>query len=177
MKRTLWLVRTALCLALLIALQFLTRSLGQLVTGSCVNFVLAMASLTGGVWCGLVVAALSPFFAYALGIGPAFLQLVPCVALGNVVYALAFALLLRSLLAKRRWLAALPGLALAAAVKFAVLWLVLVRIVAPLIVPAAKLSVVTAAFTWPQLLTAAVGGAVACAVWPVIDKALRAPRS
>ena len=48
MKKTVWIARTAVCLALLIAIQFLTKSLGQLVTGSCVNLVLAIAALIGG---------------------------------------------------------------------------------------------------------------------------------
>ena len=50
MKKTIWIVRTAVCLALLLVLQVATKSLGQFVTGSCVNLVLAMAALTGGVW-------------------------------------------------------------------------------------------------------------------------------
>lgn len=87
MKKTVWIARTAVCLALLIAIQFLTKSLGQLVTGSCVNLVLAIAALIGGVWSGVTVAVISPFCAYLLGIGPAFLPLVPCVSLGNAVYA------------------------------------------------------------------------------------------
>ena len=69
MKKTIWIVRTAVCLALLLVLQVATKSLGQFVTGSCVNLVLAMAALTGGVWSGVIVAVISPFCAYALGIG------------------------------------------------------------------------------------------------------------
>ena len=58
MKKTVWIARTAVCLALLIAIQFLTKSLGQLVTGSCVNLVLAIAALIGGVWSGVTVAGI-----------------------------------------------------------------------------------------------------------------------
>lgn len=100
-EKTVWIARTAVCLALLIAIQFLTKSLGQLVTGSCVNLVLAIAALIGGVWSGVTVAAISPFCAYLLGIGPAFLPLVPCVSLGNAVYAVLFALLVGGFLQKR----------------------------------------------------------------------------
>lgn len=92
MKKTVWIVRTAICLALLIAVQFFTRSFGQLATGSCVNLVLAVSALIGGVWSGITVAVISPFCAYLLGIGPAFLPMVPCVSLGNAVYALLFGL-------------------------------------------------------------------------------------
>lgn len=171
MKKTVWIVRTAVCLALLLVLQLATKSLGQFVTGSCVNLVLAMAALIGGVWSGVIVAAVSPFCAYALGIGPAFFPLVPCVALGNAVYAVLFALLVGKFLTAQR-LAAWGGMVLAAAAKFLTLYLVLAKLVAPMIVPAAKLSTVTAAFTWPQLVTALIGGTLACLLTPVVQKAL-----
>ena len=163
MKKTTWIVRTAVCLALLLVLQVATKSLGQFVTGSCVNLVLAMAALSGGLWSGVAVAVLSPFCAYALGIGPAFLQLVPCIALGNAVYAVLFALLVG------KWLTAKP---LAAVCKLAALYVVLVKLVAPMIVPAAKLTAVTAAFTWPQLVTALIGGVLACLIAPPVRRAL-----
>ena len=67
MKKTAWIARTAICLALLLCLQFVTKSLGQFVTGSCVNLVIAMAALIGGLWSGLTVAIVSPFCAYLLG--------------------------------------------------------------------------------------------------------------
>ena len=167
MKKTVWIARTAVCLALLIAIQFLTKSLGQLVTGSCVNLV-----LVGGVWSGVTVAVISPFCAYLLGIGPAFLPLVPCVSLGNAVYAVLFALLVGGFLQKKKLPAAYGSMVLAAAAKFAALYLVLVRLVAPAVIPAAKLSTVTAAFTWPQLLTAVIGGVLACLIAPVLCRAL-----
>ena len=43
-QKTLWITQTAALLALLIILQLATRSAGQLVTGSCVNAVLALAA-------------------------------------------------------------------------------------------------------------------------------------
>ena len=153
-------------------MQFFTRSFGQLVTGSCVNLVLAIASLIGGVWSGVTVAILSPFCAYLLGIGPAFLPMVPCVSLGNAVYAVLFGLLVGKFLQKKKLPAAYGSMVLAAAAKFLTLYVVLVRLVAPAVVPAAKLSTVTASFTWPQLLTALIGGVLACLIAPVLCRAL-----
>lgn len=177
MKKTMWIAQTAVCLALLIAVQFFTRSFGQLVTGSCVNLVLAIASLIGGVWAGVTVAVFSPFCAYLLGIGPAFLPMVPCVSLGNAVYTVLFGLLVGRFLQKKKLPAAYGSMVLAAAAKFVTLYLVLVRLVAPAVVPAAKLSTVTASFTWPQLLTALVGGVLACLIAPILHKSLRMPCS
>ena len=119
MKKTVWIARTAVCLALLIAIQFLTKSLGQLVTGSCVNLVLAIAALIGGVWSGVTVAVISPFCAYLLGIGPAFLPMVPCVSLGNAVYALLFGLFVGKYLKEKKPAAAYVSMALAAAASLA----------------------------------------------------------
>jgi len=47
MKKTIWIVRTAVCLALLLVLQVATKSLGQFVTGSCVNLVLRSPAGSG----------------------------------------------------------------------------------------------------------------------------------
>ena len=177
MKKTTWIARTALCLALLICLQFVTKSMGQFVTGSCVNLVLAMAAILGGVWSGVVVAAVSPFCAYLLGIGPAFFQLVPCVALGNAVYALIFGLLVCKAIKAKKFLPSVLMMVLAAAAKFLTLYIVLVKLVAPTVVPAAKLPVVTASFTWPQLVTACIGGLLACLIGPVVYQALSSKKS
>ena len=55
-KKTLWITETAVMIALLVALQWATKPLGQFVTGSCVNLVLGVSALVGGLWCGLTVA-------------------------------------------------------------------------------------------------------------------------
>ena len=91
---------------------------------------------------------------------------------GNAVYAVLFGLLVGKCLQKKQTIGAFGCMALAALAKFAVLYAVLVRLVAPVIVPAAKLSAVTASFTWPQLVTAAIGGVLACLIAPVLRRAL-----
>lgn len=173
MTKTQWITRTAICLALLVCLQLVTKSFGQFVTGSCVNLVLAVSALIVGMSGGIVVAAVSPFLAKLVGIGPAFWQLVPCVAAGNVAFVVLVSLLLPRL-ARRAKLLSFAGVAAAAVGKFLVLWLLLVKLVAPLVVPAAKLSTVTAAFTWPQLVTAAIGGCLATVVWLALRRVVPA---
>ncbi|MFR5382169.1 MAG: hypothetical protein ACLTGM_08275 [Oscillospiraceae bacterium] len=170
MKKTVWIARTAVCLALLIAIQFLTKSLGQLVTGSCVNLVLAIAALIGGVWSGVTVAVISPFCAYLLGIGPAFCRWCRAFRWATPSTPSCLPLLVGGFL--QRSCPPHGSMVLAAAAKFAALYLVLVRLVAPAVIPAAKLSTVTAAFTWPQLLTAVIGGVLACLIAPVLCRAL-----
>ena len=69
-KKLLWITETAVMLALLIALQALTKPMGQLVTGSFVNAVLAVTVLVAGLSSGITVAVISPVLAYLLGIAP-----------------------------------------------------------------------------------------------------------
>ena len=86
-KKTLWITQTALMLALLLALQWATKPLGQLVTGSCVNGILAVTVLFAGMVSGITVAVLSPLFAFFLGIAPN-LVTVPVIMVGNTVYVI-----------------------------------------------------------------------------------------
>lgn len=171
-KRVLWITETGVLLALLIVLQAATRSAGQYVTGSCVNAVLALAVLTAGLWSGVTVAVLSPFFAFLLGIGPQLLPIVPAIAAGNAV----FVLLLWALAGRREapvWRQALAWPASAGG-KFAALYLLVVRLlcsVLPLKPP--QIDVFTAMFSWPQLVTALIGGGLALLIAPLLRRALR----
>ena len=59
-KKILWITETAVMLALLVTLQAVTKPLGQLVTGSCVNTVLAITVLLVGLHSGITIALMSP---------------------------------------------------------------------------------------------------------------------
>ena len=163
---------TAAMTALLIALQAVTRSAGQYVTGSCVNAVLALTVLLAGLWSGVVVAALSPFFAFLLGIGPQLPQIVPAIAVGNLVFVVVlWALIRRKGAPPMRqvpaWLAAALG-------KFAALYLIVVQLlcrVLPLKQP--QIDTFTVMFSYPQLVTALIGGGLALVLVPVLRKALK----
>ena len=116
-KKLRWITETAVMLALLVALQALTKPLGQLVTGSCVNAVLAVTVLLAGLSSGIAVALLSPLCAFLLGIAPNFVTVLP-IMLANVCYVA----LLRVLAGTGRPLWRQPvAMAVAAGVKFAVI--------------------------------------------------------
>ena len=173
-----WITRTAVLIALLIALQWVTAGtsafVGQYITGSCVNAVLAVAALTSGLLSGIVVALLSPFCAFLLGIGPKLIQIVPMIALGNVVFVTC----LYFLAGKKKpaiWKQGI-GLVIAAAAKFATLYLGVVKVLIPLLGDSLKpqqVKTFTAMFSYPQLITALIGGCVALAITPVIRKAIK----
>lgn len=161
------LTRTAILIALLIALQAATRPLGnQLVTGSCVNLVLAVAAMLCGVLSGVIVAIVSPFFAYFLGISPQ-IWLAPAIACGNAVFVVLIALLSKKLSFRAGGAVSVVA---AAVCKFVTLYLVVVKLLIPMGNLPAK---VAAQFSTPQLITALIGGFLALAIVPTIKKALK----
>lgn len=168
--------RTAVLVALLVVLQWATSYTqpfaGQYITGSCVNAVLAVAAVLCGLTGGAVVAVLSPFCAFLLGIGPQLLQIVPAIALGNLVYVVVL-----SLLRKRRPLwQQIVWLTSAAAAKFAALYLAVVQVLIPVMgpqLPAKQAATFTVMFSWPQLITALAGGTLALLLLPVLRKAIK----
>jgi len=169
----------ALMLALLMTLQALTKPLGQLVTGSCVNAVLAVTALASGLPGAIAVGLLSPILAYLLGIAPQILT-VPVIMVGNTLYVTLLWVIARR---DSRWqLRQLAGWLAAAVTKFAALyagvaWLLCgvlsEKLLAAGLLKPPMLKTLPATFSWPQLITALIGGAVALAIVPVLRKALR----
>ena len=172
--------RTGLCIALVVVLQFLSSmALGslpplakQLVTGSLVNLMLAVSVVFIGMWPGVAVGILSSIVATLLGIGPVFPIITPFIALSNAIYVVILAFFFRkdgaSLVNK------LVGLALAAAVKCAFLWVSVPWVLTT--IPEAKppqIAAMTLMFSWPQGITAVIGGLVCLALAPVLKKAIK----
>ncbi len=178
-KKLRWIAETAIMLALLVTLQALTKPAGQLVTGSCVNAVLAVSVLVGGLLSGLTIAIVSPILAFLLGIAPQILT-VPAIMVGNSVYVLLLFLLAdksgKNLLRQGgAWI-------VAAASKFVVLYLIVSKLICGVMAQSLldlgtlkppMLKVLPATFSWPQLFTALIGGAVALIIVPAIRKALK----
>ena len=166
------LTETALMLALLITLQWLTKPAGQLVTGSCVNAVLGVTVLVSGLTGGITVAVLSPILAYLVGIAPQILT-VPAIMVGNVVFvALLYVLKTKPVVA---WL-------VAATAKFAALYAIVVWLICGVFsqgllasgaLKPPMLTALPATFSYPQLITALIGGGIALLIVPTIRKALK----
>lgn len=178
-KKIRWITETAIMLALLVTLQALTKPMGQLVTGSFVNGVLAVTALVAGLSSGITVAIVSPVLAYLLGIAPQILT-VPAIMVGNTV----FVILLYFIAGKDNRNIARQVIAWisAAVAKFAVLYAIVVWVICGLLsesllssgmLKAPMLKALPATFSWPQLFTALIGGAAALLIVPVLRKALR----
>lgn len=181
-KRIRTITETAVMIALLVSLQALTKPLGQIVTGSCVNTILAVSALIAGPYAGIAVALVSPVLAFLLGIAPQVLT-VPAIMVGNTVFVLALHYLTRLGEGKLPQVAAsLIAWVTAAVSKFLVLYGIVKGLVCGLLAPTLleggllkkpMLEVLPATFGWPQLVTALIGGGLALSIVPVLRKALK----
>lgn len=173
-----WITETALMLALLVVLQWLTKPVGQILTGSCVNAVLAVTVLLCGMSSGITVALVSPVLAYLFGIAPQILT-VPVIMLGNTAYAL---MLKKAGADKGQLWNSVAALLAAALCKFALLY-VLVKygicgilsqgLLEQGLLKQPMLTALPATFGAMQLVTALIGGTVALLIVPVLKKALK----
>lgn len=178
-KNIRWITETAIMLALLVALQALTKGFGQFVTGSCVNAILAITALVGGLASGITVALISPVLAFLLGIAPQILT-VPAIMVGNTVYVVLLYLLVGK--DAKNLVRRIVAWVVAAAAKFAALYAIVVWLICGALAPSLMaagtlkepmLQALPATFSWPQLVTALIGGAVALLIVPVLRKALK----
>lgn len=179
-KKVLWITETALMLALLVALQWATSGLNnQFITGSCVNLVLAATVLLVGLSSGLTVALVSPVMAFLLNIAPQIVT-VPAIMVGNALFVVLlhfFADREGKNIARQA-----AALVLSAVAKFAALYLIVVKLIcgpmsqsllASGTLKQPMIAALTVKFSWPQLITALIGGAIALAIYPLLKKALK----
>ena len=174
-KKIRFITETGVLLSLLLDLQALSKPMGQLVTGSFVNTLLAVAVLTAGLPSGLTIALISPVAAYLLGIAPQILT-VPAIMVGNSAFVLCL-----HFLCKGTTLRQIAGWLTAAVSKFLVLYGIVGGLICGVLseellasgaLKPPMLTALPAMFSWPQLVTALIGGAVALLMVPVLRKAL-----
>ncbi|MCL2107756.1 MAG: hypothetical protein FWH20_00225 [Oscillospiraceae bacterium] len=183
-NKILLIARTGVLIALLVALQWGTGSLtaaapppfNTLVTGSVVNLILIVSVMTGGLACGAAVAVLSPVMAFMLPIpvGPQFPFIIPFVCLGNLTLV-ALWHVIGNKAAKKVITAHITALIAGALGKFAVLYVGVVLVAIPFLLDLTpqQATMITTMFSYPQIITAAIGGAIAIAILPVLKKATR----
>lgn len=178
-RKVRWVVETGVLLAVLVALQAATKPLGQIVTGSCVNMVLALGAMLCGLGSGAVVALVSPVLAFLLGIA-ANVVTVPAIMAGNLVYVAVFSL--PGLLKKDMPAFRIAGWLAGSVAKFALLYVTVAKILcgvaaAPLLASGVlkekMLTALPAVFGVMQLITALIGGGVALAVYYPLSRAIR----
>ncbi|NLW02053.1 MAG: ECF transporter S component [Clostridiaceae bacterium] len=163
-----FITRTAILLALTIVFQSIGRAIplgqfNQFITGSLVNACLVIAAAATGIWGGAAVALLAPFGAILTGAAVP-LPFAPVIAIGNFILVLMFVLIKKN---------HILGIGAGAVLKFGFLFIGVNIFVKLMGIPAQKAAAMIAAFSWPQLVTAAVGGAVALLVIRALRIAVR----
>jgi hypothetical protein len=174
-QKILWITRTAVFIALLIASQAATAPLGNtLITGSIVNLLLIVSGMTGGLASGLSVACVSAVIAKLLGVGPLLWGIVPFQIAGNATLVLLWHFIGNRSIGGKRYVAYIAALVAAAVAKFLVLYIGVVHIAIPVFLglPAPQAAVISHMFSIPQLITASIGGAVAAIILPRLTQAI-----
>ncbi len=153
MKKTVWLTRSAMLLAIALIIQ--SMHLISYITGPIINAILILAVIFVGPLSGVLIGCITPFVAFLTGILPAVaVPLIPVIMIANITLVLVF-------WGFNRWNAYVAWL-VAAAAKFAVFYLAVnfvleifgIKLPGPLL----------AAFQLPQLFTALIGGFAAIIV-------------
>jgi hypothetical protein len=149
------LTKAAVLLAIAIVLQLV--KMGQYVTGTGINTVLITAVGVCGLPWATAIGIMTPMLAVLLGVQPPpTIVLVPFIIAGNVIYVVLFKIL-------RRYNDYI-GIIGAALIKFVLLYTAANIIVAKLPVP------IKLAFSFPQLITAAAGGAIALVILKTVGR-------
>ncbi len=175
-KRVLWITQTGVLVALLIVSQAVTSGLSTLVTGSIVNLILIVGVMVCGLPTGVCVAALSPIFAKFFGIGPLW-ALVPFIMLGNLMIVVVWHVVGNmdmSKISDKQVVKHIIACVCGAVFKFLTLFILITKFAVPVLLQLEEpqASVISAAFSVPQLITALIGGGLAIMVIPVLRKAL-----
>jgi hypothetical protein len=163
-----FMTRTALMLALVIAIQMTGRLLpnSNLIVGPLVNACLLISTALAGVWSGVVIAIASPFTSLINNHAPvaaALLPFAPFVAAGNAIFVLSFYLLRKK--------SAVIGIGLGAVLKFGFLYAA-INIFLQLFSFPKFAKVLLVLFGPTQLITALVGGVIALAAMKALKNSI-----
>ena len=173
-KAVYFISRTAMGIALVILAQLIGKmlpagaviagpfSVTQLVTGSLVNCVLFVFTAQVGILSGVCIGILSSVLASIIGIGPAVIAVVPLVAAGNCIIAIVYGLIGKH--------SRIGGTAAAAVLKCAFLWLTVPALLHAIGAPEKQTAALSIMFSWPQGITALIGGALALVIVPRLKK-------
>ena len=148
---------TKAAVLLAIAIVFQLTKMGQYVTGIGINTVLITAVGVCGLPWAAAIGIITPMLAVLLGVQPpATIVLVPFIMAGNIVYVSLFRIL-------RRY-SDYIGIIAAALAKFILLYAAANIIVSKLPAP------IKLAFSFPQLITATAGGAIALIILKIVSR-------
>ena len=172
--KTSHLTLTALLLSLCIANQFL-KNASVYLTGSIVNCILILAAVFCGLWGAATLSLITPLTSWLITGSPlmsAIPLIVPCVMIGNIIFAVSVRVSVHKKLCIRNLLlGALFGAILKAAFMGGTISLLLLPLLGPSTgLPAPALAAARVTFSITQLITALIGGALAVLIVPTLKR-------
>ena len=197
-ERARWIAQTGIFLALLVVAQIATRPFGnQILTGSLNNMLFILAVMLLGLSSATVLAVVSPVLGTVMGVGPLW-PFIPVIIAGNIALIVLWHFIRakgngcvrakqKGAIHDHKWKVhehkgtvraihhrCITALIVAAIVKFLILYFGIVRFIVPLVLglEEPQASVVSAAFSWPQIITASIGGVLALLLSPALSKTL-----
>ena len=164
-KQIRWLTKTALLIACTVVVQSLSKLIplgpyGNFITGSLVNMCLLISASMVGLSSGAIVGIITPFIALLTGTAIPII-FVPFVAIGNFILVLSF-----HFLKKHNVIHVLVP----AAIKSVFLYAAINLMLSAMQLPPEKATAMLYLFSWPQLITAIIGGAMAVFVASRVNK-------
>jgi len=181
-KHILWITQTAVFIALLVCVQVFAGPLGQFVVGSAVNFILVAACILLGLSSAIIVGTFSPVIAFWITGRPIFPVIIPFVMVGNVILVVAvYFIFVKSYVDLNMGAYIRMGAAIIVGsfLKFLVLWIGVVHVALPFLVPGIlppQVTALSAMFSWPQLVTALIGSTLAMIAMPNLMRGLKLSR-
>ncbi|MDK2856601.1 MAG: hypothetical protein PWQ86_1814 [Bacillota bacterium] len=154
--------RTAVLLGVTLVFQMLRQIIPMpqpvsvFVVGSLVNAALVVAAGVVGIGGGVIISVVAPVVAFLQGHLPPVPPMIPIVAAGNAAIVVGFALFRK----KNPYL----GVAVGAVVKAAFLYLAVRLLFTLITLKPPIIKALSFSFSWPQLVTALIGGVLAVEV-------------
>ncbi len=168
-NKTRFLARTALLLAIAIAFQIFGKFIpyNNFIVGPVVNAVLLVATAAAGLWSGIAISVIAPLvsaFTNKAAIAPLIIGFSPFIIIGNIIIVLCF-----HFLRKKN---AVLGVAAGSVLKFGFLYGAISVFTSLVEMKPPVAATLTNLFSWPQLITALVGGAIAIVILKLAGKSL-----
>ena len=187
-KGALTITQTGMMLALIIISQYIGSlitapiqgfiPIGQLIAGSLVNMILILSAYIVGLIPGIMIGIFSSILAQLLGISkiPA---MMPVIAFGNVLIVAVVWVFFKISKGNLKSTYTILGLISGAGIKCAAIWILAQGLVIPALtqIPEKQLTVMSMSFSWPQGITALIGGVMALIILPVLKKAIKKPNA
>lgn len=184
----------AVLIALLLVLQIITKPAGQIVTGSCVNMILALSAFCLTLKSAIIISIISPFLAFFIGVGPVFFPITPAIAISNMIYVILIYAIDKNIkikhfnfitklfiknentINKNVFIKNILSIIVASFLKFFSLHLLVIEFICTFFINSlkpAQINTFSIMFSIPQLITALIGGTIACIISKIILNILK----